>query len=391
MPVDRLTFSPGGGPLGIGGRPPLWCDSPGFAEFDEIWFDDFEFISKPGRHPDVLCLCALEIRSGRKIQLWDEQLGPEPAYRTDARVLHVVFAETAEGVCHLAKGWPLPKNVLDLSPAFRCYINGRKPPEEGKGLLGALSHFGIDTVSSKYKDAMRARILKGRPYSPKEIAEILEYCLSDIIKLPQLLEALLKCLPPYVSLRTLLHWGEFAAVSAAMEHNGIQLDTETADQLFDPGAWAYVRDTLVPLLNRQYSVYVQDKAGEWRFNTERFEEYCKHGPDCALGPTCQRGQACQRPQDCPREEHRAINWPRHKATGKLDLRSKTFDSIAKAYPQIEALRQLRHTQSQMREVKLAIGPDGRNRRRCGHSLLRPRARNPPLRSGSSLLRCGCGS
>ena len=55
-----------------------------------------------------------------------------------------------------------------------------------------------------------------------------------------------------------------------------------------------------------------------------------------------------------------IVWPRHES-GKLDLRQKTFDSMAKAYPEVESLRQLRHTRNKMRKIKLAVGKDGRNR------------------------------
>ena len=54
-----------------------------------------------------------------------------------------------------------------------------------------MSHFGLETVGAKYKDAMRRRILQGRPFSPEEIAQILEYCMSDVIGLPALLERLL--------------------------------------------------------------------------------------------------------------------------------------------------------------------------------------------------------
>src|SRR4029077_13483827 len=79
-----------------------------FAAFEEIWFVDFEFISRPGEHPDVLCLCAYELRTGRRIQLWEGQLGPFPPHPTDARALFVCFAATAECACHLALGWPLP-------------------------------------------------------------------------------------------------------------------------------------------------------------------------------------------------------------------------------------------------------------------------------------------
>ncbi|MET4483146.1 DNA polymerase [Bradyrhizobium sp. F1.13.3] len=303
------------------------------AGFEEIWFVDFEFISKPGERPDVLCLCAHELRSGQCIQLWEDQLGEVPPYRIDKRALFVCFAATAECACHLALGWPLPARVLDLSPLFRCHINGRVPPAEGKGMIGALRHFRLDAVSGKYKDAMRDRILKGRPYSQDEIARITEYCLSDVVGLPALLEALLKQMPARTRLPTALHWGEFVAVSAAMEHNGVPIDMEIAGQLFEKGAWSYIRAAIVPLINAQYGVYVQDATGEWSFSYELFEAYLARA---------------------------GIAWPRHD-NGKLDLREKTFNSMAKAYPQTENLRQLRYTLAKLRKVKLAIGRDGRNR------------------------------
>ena len=77
-----------------------------------------------------------------------------------------------------------------------------------------------------------------------------------------------------MKLGTLLHWGEFAAVSAAMEHNGVPVNREIASLLLDKEAWAFVRDAIVPRINAQYGVYVQDAAGQWSFNNELFEEYC---------------------------------------------------------------------------------------------------------------------
>ena len=55
------------------------------SRYEEIWVVDFEFISKPGQRPDVVCLVAHELRSGRTLRLWRDQLGPAPPYRTDAR------------------------------------------------------------------------------------------------------------------------------------------------------------------------------------------------------------------------------------------------------------------------------------------------------------------
>src|SRR5262245_39517555 len=82
-------------------------------QFEEVWSVDFEFISKPGEHPDVVCLAARELRSGQTLRLWRDQLGALPPYRTDAGALFVCFVANAELACHLALGWPLPAKVLD--------------------------------------------------------------------------------------------------------------------------------------------------------------------------------------------------------------------------------------------------------------------------------------
>ena len=90
-------------------------------------------------------------------------------------MLFINFVANAECACHLALGWPLPANVLDLSPAFRNLTNGRSTPE-GKGLLGALRYFGLDAIGTKQKDAMQKRIMQGWPFTPAEREQILTYC-----------------------------------------------------------------------------------------------------------------------------------------------------------------------------------------------------------------------
>ena len=297
--------------------------------FEEIWFADFEFISKPGERPDVICLCAKELRTGQTLRLWRDQLGTAPPYRIDAGALFVCFVANAECACHLALGWSLPTKILDLSPAFRCVVNGRATPE-GKGLLGALAYFGVDSIGAKRKDCMRDRILQGWPFSLEEREKILDYCLSDTDALSALLPKLL----PLVDLETALHWGEFAAVSASMEHRGVPIDMQIFPQLEDKRGWQYVRDALVPMIDAQYGVYVKGEDGDWHFSTAKFEEYLARAE---------------------------IDWPRHETTGKLDLQRKTFESMCKTWPVLEPLRQLRHARDKMRRIKLAVGTDGRNR------------------------------
>jgi DNA polymerase-1 len=302
--------------------------TPVSLPFEEIWLHDFEFVARPGERPDVVCLAAYELRSGQTIQLWRDELGKQPPYRTDDRVLFVNFVANAETACHLALGWPVPAHVLDLNPAFRNLTNGRSTPE-GKGLIGLLRYFGLDTIDTKRKDAMQKRVMQGPPFTTDERRQISAYCLSDVESLARVLPLIL----PAIDLGIALYHGEFAAVSALMEHHGVPIDMEIFSQLADPYVWRAVRDEMVPAIDAQYGVYVRDEKGNWVFNMERFKAYLAR---------------------------EGIEWPLLES-GEPDMKRKTFENMTKGFPQLEQLRQLRHTRDKMRRVKLAVGRDARNR------------------------------
>jgi hypothetical protein len=304
--------------------------TPTDLPFAEIWLVDFEFVARPGERPDVVCLVAHELRSGRTLRLWRDEIGPEPPYRTDADVLFVSFVANAECTCHLALGWPRPKRVLDLNPLFRNVVNGRHTPE-GKGLIGALRYYGFDTIGAKQKDAMQKRIMQGWPFTTEERVKILRYCESDVDALRQLLPKILA--EPDFDLGVALHHSEFATVCALMEHRGVPIDMEVFSQLANEQIWREVRDAMVPAIDAQYGVYVRNAAGDWTFSMERFAAY-----------VAREGIAL------PLLE-----------SGKLNTQRKTFEGMSKGFPQLEELRQLRHARDKMRKVKLAVGPDGRNR------------------------------
>ena len=76
-----------------------------------------------------------------------------------------------------------------------------------------------------------------------------------------------------ISLGIALYHGEFAAVSALMEHNGVPIDMPIFQQLADKDIWREVRDAMVPEIDAQYGVYVRDRTDNWTFNMERFETY----------------------------------------------------------------------------------------------------------------------
>jgi DNA polymerase-1 len=299
-------------------------------DFEQVIFSDFEFATKPGERPDVVCLGWHEWPSGQTYRLWRDQLGADPPYRTDARVVHLQFVSNAELGCHLSQSWPWPVNVLDLNPVFRCITNGRTVPE-GRGLHGALAYFHLPpSFDSIRKAELQKRIAQGWPFTAKEREEILRYVTSDVDAMVSLLPKML----PYIDLDIALHWGEFVASLARMEHAGVPIDMEIFPLLADENVWRYARDAMVPTIDAAYGVFVKGPDGDWHFSMELFEQYLARN-----GIT---------------------DWPRTKE-GKLSTKRKVFENMTKGHPQLEALRQLRYVRDKLRKIKLAVGADGRNR------------------------------
>ena len=140
----------------------------------EIWAVDFEFRAEPGENPAPICLVARELRSGRTIRVWQDELlqMERPPYPTGPDALFVAYYASAELGCHLSLGWPVPERVLDLFAEFRIHTNG-VPTGYGDSLLGALAFHGLDGIGTVEKDAMRALALRGGPYSSAERAVLL--------------------------------------------------------------------------------------------------------------------------------------------------------------------------------------------------------------------------
>ena len=220
----------------------------GALPFTEIWAVDFEFGAEPGENPEPVCLVAWELRSGRKLRLWRDEFGAAPPYPTGPDALFVAYYASAEIGCHLALGWPVPERVLDLFTEFRNHTNGM-PTVSGAGLLGALAHYGLDSIGTVEKDEMRDLILRGGPWSDAERAAILDYCESDVAALARLLPAML----PKIDLPRALLRGRYMAAAARMERNGVPIDIETLDQL--KRHWSDIQDQLIAEIDADYGVY----------------------------------------------------------------------------------------------------------------------------------------
>lgn len=294
--------------------------------YKQVWAADFEFRAAPGERPLPICLVAKELISGRTIRLWGDELATEvPPYSIDEDALFLAYYASAEMGCHLALGWPMPCNVLDLYVEFRAETNGRVVPC-GNGLLGALTYYGLDGITAAEKDAMRELVMRGGRYTKREREAVLDYCESDVIATEKLLAVMRPALERRPRLDHALLRGRYTKAVAHIEWHGIPIDGELLARL--RARWTGIQDRLIERVDEQYGVY------EGRvFKQSHFAEYLvAHG----------------------------IPWP-STATGRLALDDDTFSAQCKSHPELRPLKDLRQALGQLRLSDLAMGTDARNR------------------------------
>lgn len=140
------------------------------------------------------------------------------------------------------------------------------------------------------------------------------------------LDKLLSLMMPAIDFPRALLRGRYMAAVAGMEHNGIPIDVETLAMF--RRQWDHIKAELIRSVDAGFGVY-----DGLTFKQDLFAAYLIRN---------------------------GIPWPTT-STGRLALDEETFRQQSKAYPQVSALRELRHALSEMRPEKLAIGSDNRNR------------------------------
>ena len=151
---------------------------------------------------------------------------------------------------------------------------------------------------------------------------ILDYCASDIDALDRLLPAML----PRIDLPRALLRGRYMTAAAVMESAGVPIDVETLATLREN--WTNIQDDLIRAIDVDYEVF----DGR-TFKADRWARYLYD---------------------------QKIPWPLLES-GRLDLSDDTFREMARAYPVVAPVRELRSALSEMRLSDLAVGHDGRNR------------------------------
>jgi len=319
-----------------------WRELP----FGEIWAVDTEYYPGPGlanggRNGDLitpLYLCAIEMRSGRTIRLWQGEFGPCPPYRLDPDALFLCYTAQAEFGFHQALGWGCPARAIDIYTEFRHITNDARvkaggPTKRDKGfysLAGCLRYFHEDELDIGHKRDMRGRIIEGPPFLNEERREIEQYGFDDTQALVRVSKRILPLIP---SLPHAYHRAQVSWAITKQGRRGSPTGVAEIDRLYE--RWNGIKTDLVTSLDAKSQCY-EIVNGVPHFRDHRLLQYASR---------------------------QGINWPMLESDPNIpDKRSATFRSLAMAHPkQVGDLHELRSTLAQLRNNRLAIGNDGRNR------------------------------
>jgi hypothetical protein len=291
------------------------------TEFEFGGHTTFEAASRSGERPRPVCMCVKELRTG---QCWELRRGSFPArppFPVGEDAVFIPYYASAELGVFKASGWQPPAYVLDLFTEFRARTNGLPTPN-GASLLGALTYFGLDGIGLEEKRELQALVLSGGPWSEEQWADIIRYCWTDVAALERLLPIML----PQIDLPRALLRGRFMKAAAAIEWAGTPIDIATLELL--RRYWTDIQDDLIAAIDRDHGIF--DGRS---FRAEHWEQWLIA---------------------------RGIPWPRLDS-GRIDLSDDKFRQMARAYPAVAPMRELRSALSEMRLSDLAVGSDARNR------------------------------
>lgn len=318
-----------------------------------IYSIDYEFRPDKNGNPVVVCLVVHEILSGRVTRYWHDviNLMKDPPFRQGEDDVVIAYFASAEMGCHLSLNWPFPENVIDLYVEFSNITNGLKL-EHGRSLPGALQHYGLDSMEACEKKDMRDLILRKETYTTEEKAQILDYCQVDVIATSRLFMVMFKD----IEILRAFHRGNYMKSSALMEFNGVPVDAELLQLFIDNRE--DIKKGLIEMVDQEYGVY-----DDGTFKVDKFLDYLVRN---------------------------RFEWP-FTDHGSPKLDDDTFKEMAKTYPEVNQLRQLRSMLSSLQSISISVGADGRSR-----TILSPFAsrsgRNQPSNSKflfgmAKLLRC----
>jgi DNA polymerase I len=296
---------------------------------------DSGFNAKKGqgeRPGPPVCFCAIEIdQNGDVIE--HRLAAPYPAKppwdRGDS-FLTVGFALSAEAGSMLNVGWRFPLPAVDLYAEYMVINNtemsrGDDGKAPGPNLIKACRHYGVVGMDKAHKEDMRSLAYTKDDHTLEEIALLQDYCIEDNWMTLRLFIAM----RPYIDLLRAPIRGAFMMEIERMRWRGIPIDTNIYRRA-ERCAPAVVSKMRVEL-NRKLGaeVYFQNV---FKRNT-MFQVMRRNGIPIPVDPK----------------------------TGKDSCATKLIKSMIETYPLLKHFYEDKRMIDAVKNLKLEIGSDNRNR------------------------------
>ena len=305
---------------------------------NRIIFVDSEFDARKGQGeppgPPV-CICAVEIdASGRvtEYRLGAPYPSRPPWQRDDDAHLTVMFAASAEAGSFMHVAWSFPLPAIDLYAEYMTIHNSEmvrsakgdsKPP--GPTLIKACSRYGVAGMDLAHKEDMRSLAYTKINHTPEEIVLLQDYCVEDCWMVVRLFKAMRRNID---FLRAPIR-GAFMMEIERMRWHGIPIDRPTY-RLTEQCA-ASVAASLRLELNRKLGieVYYQDVFKR----AAMFRMMRRDGIPIPVDPK----------------------------TGKFTCATRAIKGMIATYPLLGEYYEDKRMIDAVKNLKLEIGADDRNR------------------------------
>jgi hypothetical protein len=274
--------------------------------YRRAWVVDTEYCSL-GNHPRARCLCALDLLSGERREIWLAGVADPPCpFTMAADELFIFWAADADVGIFIALGWPVPRSVIDTRVEFmriRCGlpplpsddtesdpdIVAEREARAGKkrakkpgqyALVRVARHYGVPCVSDEEKGEFRDLAMQREDeFSNNERIGLLAYCSGDVDATAGVTRALwseAELSDPQTFDQALIR-GFYMSGAAWVQHLGVPIDVPLYRRLamnaYDLRA-SYIADHA----NRPDPKECVDVYKGGRFNYEKFGEFLKdHG------------------------------------------------------------------------------------------------------------------
>jgi DNA polymerase I len=301
-----------------------------------VWVLDTEYKSVEGGLQIPHCLCALDLITRERIDLWLEP-GTLSPFSMAKDELFILYAADADVLTFRAMGWSVPLNVIDpriewirINNGGDQYKPGRRE-RKGYSLLDAARTFHVPAIPESTKKHWRDVAIRGAPITREERRGLLHYCRMDVDLTVRVLVAMWgdSGLSDPRTLRQALIRGRYLAAAASCYVTGIPLCMPDVKRMT-----RYAREARLGLIRNQANIFPVYRP-DGTFSHQLFARLL-------------------------RRYGRLASWPRT-PTGAPSTSEKAFEKMAEEWPLAGELGRFRTLLDQLKTFDLPIGSDGRAR------------------------------